>query len=345
MFKFFMEAKRGGICSVGEINFSNVYKKGITEYILEGTKPPQVTPKVVPDRVIVCLDANSLYPFSMTFPLPTGKYNWLPPEYSEMLLYKPDYDPLRDNTGVYLEVDIECPQELHHYFSRYPLLPEHYNGKLVATLFPKKNYKVHMAYLRWAISMGYRVTKIHRGIIFEQKPVFKDYINYLVNERKKYLKGTFLNEFYKIFANSLFGKTCENPLKYRKFEFAIGDKQINKKLNHCPVRIIHVIDKINEDVILLELQHMKVWYHKPLPIGCAILDISNFHMKSLFYNFLVPKYNNNLRFLYTGTDSLVIEVPNTFHNDIKEEPLKYIIEQPETKGVLGLFKLEKDNIL
>jgi hypothetical protein len=49
MFKFFMEAKRGGMCSVGEINFSNIYKKGITEYIFEDTKPPQVTPKVVPD--------------------------------------------------------------------------------------------------------------------------------------------------------------------------------------------------------------------------------------------------------------------------------------------------------
>jgi hypothetical protein len=145
----------------------------------------------------------------MTFPLPVGEYTWVTPEECQQVLNNPNIKDF-ENIGYFLEVDLECPPELHDFFSRYPLFPEHLNGKLIATLYPKKNYKVHIAYLKWAISKGYQVTKIHRVIRFRQAPIFKSYIEHLVDERKKYPKGTFLNEFYKILANSLFVKCCED---------------------------------------------------------------------------------------------------------------------------------------
>jgi hypothetical protein len=64
-------------------------------------------------------------------------------------------------------------------------------------------------------------------------------------------------------------------------------------------------------------------------------------MQYFFYEVLVNKYQDNIKFLYTDTDSLVIEVPNTFHEDIKVEPPRDWIEQPNTKGVLGFIQVRE----
>jgi hypothetical protein len=53
----------------------------------------------------------------------------------------------------------------------------------------------------------------------------------LAEERKKYPIGTFLNDLYKLMANSLFGKTIGNPKNYRDHKEAIGDEDCIRLLN------------------------------------------------------------------------------------------------------------------
>jgi hypothetical protein len=108
------------------------------------------------------------------------------------------------------------------------------DGKLKATLYDKKNYRVHIAYLILGLLLGYKVTKVHLAIRFRQEPIMCNYVWMLAQERKKYAKGTFMNDLYKLMANSLFGKTIENPENYRQHKVAIGDVDVTKLVNNKP---------------------------------------------------------------------------------------------------------------
>jgi hypothetical protein len=55
------------------------------------------------------------------------------------------YNWLDSEIGYWLEVDIECPKEIHDRVAAYPLFHEKIDGKLKATLFPKLRYKAHIA--------------------------------------------------------------------------------------------------------------------------------------------------------------------------------------------------------
>lgn len=328
MYNFFSNAKRGGMCSIGEICYANVYNKD--------------------NECIIGLDMNALYPTSMLFPLPIGDYQWVSIEEGMKALEDYDFNKFYDATykyGYYFEVDISVPQEIHDYLSPYPLFPERINDKLIATLTDKKNYITYIANLKLGLMLGYRIDRVSRVLRFRQEPIMKDYILHLANERKKYPKGTFFNEYYKLLANSLFGKTCENPENYRKFKFAVGNKAVTRLINTTNIKNIHILDKIN-NVILSEIMQSTVNYDKPLPIGVTILEISKWYMQFFYYNILKPYYKERMKFIYTDTDSLVIWLnTKSFKDDIKDPWFDGWFEDDSNKGMPGVMKIEKDNIV
>ena len=71
-----------------------------------------------------------------------------------------------------LEVDLAHPQDLHNYHNDYPLAPERVKiwnvEKLIPNLNNKTNYVVHYNNLKLYESLGLKITKIHRGIQFEE---------------------------------------------------------------------------------------------------------------------------------------------------------------------------------
>jgi hypothetical protein len=220
------------------------------------------------------------------------------------------------------------------------------DDKLKATLYDKKKYRVHIFYLQVGLGLGYKVTKVHRAIKFKQEPIMRDYITMLALERKKHPKGTFLNDLYKLMANSLFGKTIENPENYRDHKVAIGDEDVVKLLNNRRLKHFHILDDDCETV-LAELQMNKVKYNKPIAIGCSILDISKAYMASFYYGCLKPYYMNNMQFMYTDTDSIVAWLKTIdLKKDIKtmNETYDKWFETEEDAGLPGKMKIEKDNI-
>jgi hypothetical protein len=142
---------------------------------------------------------------------------------------------------------------IYYRVAAYPLFPEKIDGKLKATLYPKVRYKAHIANLRLGMELGYKITKIHRGIKFHQERFMAPYINKLAESRRKNKNIPSLSEFYKLMMNSLFGKTCENPENYRRFKLLydndLGMKIMNSLNN---IKDYHLIDP-NHDIILLEL--------------------------------------------------------------------------------------------
>ena len=70
---------------------------------------------------ILYLDANNLYGWAMSQPLPVGNFRWMRtmPTEKQIMPWQ-----VKRKTGFILEVDLEYPQELHDRHNNYPLAPE-----------------------------------------------------------------------------------------------------------------------------------------------------------------------------------------------------------------------------
>ena len=60
--------------------------------------------------------------------------------------------------------------------------------------------------------------------------------------------------------------------------------------------------------------------NKPIYLGLSILEISKILMYEFWYDYMKPKYNDNVRLCYMDTDSFVMHIKtNDFYKDIANE--------------------------
>ena len=205
---FIEKGLRGGISMVSK-RFAKANNKYLQDY-----DPEQ------PTSFIQYLDANNLYGWAMSQPLPTGNFKW-------SKTYKTD-----GAKGYILEVDLEYPKELHESHNSYPLAPEKLKvpyewmspyqkslatpdvtaEKLIPNLRNKEKYVLHYRNLQLYCDLGMRVTKVHRVLEFDQSPWMEPYIKMNTELRKK-AQTDFERDLYKLMNNSVFGKTMENQRK------------------------------------------------------------------------------------------------------------------------------------
>ena len=125
-----------------------------------------------PTKYLQYLDANNLYGWAMSQPLPTGEFRWVelrkdwnPKTTVEELVAKKDY-------GYLLEVDVRYPRKLHDCHNDLPFMctKMKINGveKLVSNLYYKHKYVMHAKALAQVLEHGLVIEKIHRVIEFKQ---------------------------------------------------------------------------------------------------------------------------------------------------------------------------------
>ena len=89
------------------------------------------------------LDANNLYGWAMSQPLPTSKFKWVDIKPSQISALA-----ARKIKGYLLEVDVRYPTELHNSHNDLPCMCEKMKinkvKKLVPNLTDKKNYIIHI---------------------------------------------------------------------------------------------------------------------------------------------------------------------------------------------------------
>jgi hypothetical protein len=115
----------------------------------------------------------------MSQPLPIGEFKWMDGEELEKWT----------NLSCILEVDLEYPDDLHDKHNEYPLAPKRIMVNKVEKLIPnlnnKKKYVLHYRNLKQYLSLGLKLTRIHRGVKFYEKPWMEKYIKLIRKGVKK----------------------------------------------------------------------------------------------------------------------------------------------------------------
>ena len=246
---------------------------------------------------------------------------------------------------------IEYPKRLHELHSDLPFLSEQMEvnkcKKLVCNLFNKEKYVVHINTLKQALNHGLKLEKIHRIIEFNQEAWLKPYID-MNTELRKEAKNNFEKYLFKLMNNSIFGKTMEKIRKHRDIKLVKTDKKRNKLVSEPNYDIINLI---SEDLSIIEMKKTKVKMNKPIYLGLSLLEISKTLMYEFWYDYMKPKYNNDVKLCYMDTDSFIMNIKtNAFYKDISNDienrfdTSNYEVNRPlptgKNKKIIGLMKDE-----
>ena len=311
---------------------------------------------------IMYLDANNLYGWAMSQPLPTHEFDWL----TEKEIKSIDFTKVKDDAdeGYILEVNLEYPEEIHDQHADYPLAPEHiqvtpdmlspyaksiaedlklkgsFTTKLVPNLNDKNRYVVHYRNLKQYLSLGMKLSKIHRVLSFKQSPWLKSYIDFNTDKRKQ-ARNDFEKDFYKLMNNSVFGKTMENLRKRVKIELVNNQKRAMKlsvKPSFQGFRIF------NEDLVGVNMKIEKLYLNRPIYVGFSILDMSKTLMYDFHYNHIKKIYGLSATLLFTDTDSLAYVIQT---NDIYEDMMHSLdlYDTSEYPNHSQLFSLKNKKII
>ena len=178
--------------------------------------------------------------------------------------------------------------------------------KLVCNLYTKKKYVAHINTLKQALNHGLKLKKINIVIEFNQAAWLKPYID-MNTELRKLAKNYFEKDLFKLMNNSVFG----NIRKHRDIKLVTTDKKRSKLVSEPNY---HTINLISEDLSITEMKKTKVKMNKP------ILEISKILMYEFWYDYMKPKYNDNVRSCYMDTDSFVMHIKtNNFYKDIAND--------------------------
>ena len=314
-----------------------------------------------PSSYIMYLDANNLYGWAMSQPLPYGNFRWVRAR---------GVIPKKKGIGHIYEVDLEYPEELHDLHNDYPCAAEKLKvtddmlsdycreiknkfnissgnvHKLIPTLRDKKNYVLHEENLKLYLSLGLKLKKVHRVLEFSEKPWLKEYIDFNTEKRKE-AKNSFEKDFFKLMNNSVFGKTMENIRKRSNIYLETDPDHLlrqTSKPTFVSCKIFH------ENLVAVHMKKKILKLDKPSYVGMCILDLSKVLMYDFHYNFIKAKYGERARLLFTDTDSLcyIIQTDDVYedlynHKDMFDnsdysKSSKFFFD--ENKKVIGKFKDE-----
>ena len=332
---------RGGISII-----SNRYGKANNKY-MKGFNQKELS------KFLMYLDANNLYGWAMSQKLPVHSFKWMTNKEIENIFNNQIVQVWNKNPCI-LEVDLIYPEDLHDLHNDYPLCPERVEcdkgvKKLIPNLRDKNNYVVHYKTLMQYLSLGMKLKKIHRGIKFIEDDFLKPYIDKNTNLRAL-AKNNFEKDFFKLMNNSVFGKTMENIRNRVNVKLVNTGEQFKKlaaKPNYESRKIF------NENLVSVHMKKTSLTMNKPVYLGMSILDLSKTLMFDFHYNYIIPKYENKAKLLFTDTDSLLYEIQTEdFYKDISGDVKDRFdtSEYPEghpsgiptgiNKKVLGMFKDE-----
>ncbi|XP_055371967.1 uncharacterized protein LOC129605956 [Condylostylus longicornis] len=230
-------------------------------------------------------DANNLYGWAMSTFLPTGSFKWVNDFSNIDILNTAD----NSQTGYVLEVDLKYPFELHDKHNDLPFCAENKIppigklNKLLTDLTDKKKYIIHYRTLKQCLKNGLILEHIHR---VTEKHV----------EKRKLIK---------------IATSWESEGK------RLGARALIARKN------FHSISQFTEGLAAIQLDKMEIFYDKPIYLGFSILEQSKILMYDFHYEYMIPKFGENVKINYMDTDSFVYTIKtDDFYEDIYSDILE-----------------------
>ena len=363
MYQFVEMGLRGGVSMI-----SKRYAEANNPYMGEQYNPSE------PNSYIWYIDANNLYGWSMSQPLPVSDFKWL--NCNQMSKMTADrISQIEDDAtyGYILEVDLNYPEELHDMHSDFPLAPEkmsitedmlsphsreierklafkHFEStKLVPNLYNKEKYILHYRNLKLYLKLGMELSRVHNVLRFKQEPWLKRYIDYNTEMRRNATSDA-EKDFYKLMNNAVFGRSMMN-LRKRKNITIITDADKLRKNIASPA--FHDLREFKPDLIAIQKLQSNLLLDKPLYTGFCILDLSKVLMYEMFYK-LKSKYGENMQLLFTDTDSICTHIyTDDIYQDMAADldtydtsdfPTDHFLHSNKNKKLIGKFKDETNGV-
>lgn len=325
---------RGGICQV-----SQRHCKANNKYLQDYDPNLDST-------FISYQDCNNLYGNSMIKPLPYAEFTWISPK-------EVNLENIEENSdyGYILDVDLAYPKELHQLHNDLPFLPEvikiNKQTKLVPHLNDRNNYIVHYVALKQALRHGIILKKINRVLKFRQREFLRPFIEYNTNLRAS-ASNNFEKDLYKLYNNSVYGKTMENLRNRRNIKLVCDAKKLEKLISK-PTFIDRTL--YGENLAAVHMAKTVIKFVKPIYIGLSVLDLAKHTMYEYHYEVMLPKYGpEKLSLAYMDTDSFIyfIRTNCIFQDmlamldylDTSDYPNDHLCFSTKNKKKLGKFKDE-----
>ena len=145
---------------------------------------------------------------------------------------------------------------------------------------------------------------------------------------------------------AVFGKTMENVRNRRVVKEERREELVSApNYDSCKQFI--------DSLMAIEMRKTEVLMNKPIAVGQAILDISKIFMYEFQYDYLKPKYQNNIKLCYMDTDSFILQIQrDDYFKDISNDVIEWFdtsnfdkngnrpLEIGIKKKVIGKFKDE-----
>ena len=355
MLDMIMDGIRGG--------FSGVLGK---RFVKANNKYTNSEEKINNPNYLWYVDANNLYGHGMSEKLPYKNFKWEKVENQDINYY---LEKCNEDNGMVFKVDLEYDPLTKFKLRKFPPMPlsrkineeeisdysrdflkQNNNqlgnvNKLILDLHDKKKYIVHYDILKYYISLGIKVTKIHSVISFNHKAWLKKYIDFNTSKRKD-ATNDFEKDFWKLMNNSFYGKTMENISNRCLVEITNNPEDLKRLASRDNLK--DIID-FNDDFKAVLLNYKSMYFNKPIYLGMCILDYSKLVMYKFYYD-IIEKYMPDNEILYSDTDSMVLNIRTEDlysdlekikqHLDTSNYPKDHLLYSDKNKKVIGKFKDE-----
>ena len=303
------------------------------------------------------LDANNLYGYAMNEKLPLDGYEWdnidkftsdfvknddvngdvgylleADVEYpKDLLLYHADLPflpkrkykiPKQHNKKEYNHFECKEYEDMvrkrvanaHKKVNKALNTTRELENKLTATVQDKNKYVFNILTLKMALNHVLVLGKLYRAIKFNQSAWLKRYID-MNTELRKGANNEFEKNFFKLMNNEFFDKMIENVRKRRKIKLVVTEQRRKKMVSEPNFKSCV---PFSNHLLAIEMRKTHIYMDKPIMVGKAILDKSKELMHHFYYDYLKPKYKENVKLMYMDTDSFVLEIETyDFYDDIK----------------------------
>lgn len=286
---------------------------------------------------IVYGDVNSLYPTVMSGSLPlraycpvdvpqTSRQDRLEFLHSLLKNYRPE-----NQQGFFLEVTYHVPKHLHDFFDYAPVTKRHveqeelslYQQTLIEKFRKKSTAKTTKLFpflgehrevlhqidlLQYYVELGVVVTDFHRAWSFHQRDWMASHVRTLTTERAN-SKDPVVKQMLKISANSLYGKTAQDPLKHRSMTPHYNKESYDKASSKAVDFEVLYDDEEDGFFGLTQPERRKdAIVDTPRPVAFSVLELSKLIMLKIHYGFFRKNYGDRVKLLMTDTDSLVYKI-------------------------------------